>query len=56
MHGRQASNERLYLKRNSGGQSLKCLTGMYKETKVIIACYMAMSENRDVSKGIRTDT
>ena len=43
MLGRQASNERLYLKREKGGRGLKSLRDVYKETRLRVACYMAKS-------------
>ena len=46
MHGRQSSDERLYLSRNLGGRGLKCLRDMYVETKIRIACYMVKSESK----------
>lgn len=45
MHGRQASNERLYLPRNKGGRGLKSMRDVYNETKVRIACYMTYSQS-----------
>ena len=44
MHGRQASDERLYL-RSKGGRGIKTMRDLYKETKVRVACYMAMSRS-----------
>ena len=46
MLGRQASEERLYLKREKGGRGLKSLRDVYKETRLRVACYMAKSNNR----------
>ncbi len=46
MLGRQASDERLYLKREKGGRGLKSLRDTYKETRLRVACYMAKSPNR----------
>ena len=45
MLGRQASDERLYLKREKGGRGLKSLRDAYKETRLRVACYMAKSSN-----------
>ena len=45
MLGRQASDERLYLKREKGGRGLKSMRDVYKETRVRVACYMARSRN-----------
>lgn len=44
--GRQASDERLYLKRQIGGRGLKSMRDVYKETRLRVACYMAKSTNR----------
>ena len=46
MLGRQASDERLYLKREKGGRGLKSMRDVYKETRLRVACYMAKSNNR----------
>ena len=46
MLGRQASDERLYLKRILGGRGLKSLREAYKETRLRVAVYMAKSSNR----------
>ena len=46
MLGRQASDERLYLKREKGGRGLKSMMDVYKETRLRVACYMAKSTNR----------
>ena len=46
MLGRQSSEERLYLKRKVGGRGLKSLRAVYMETKIRVACYMAVSERR----------
>ena len=46
MLGRQASDERLYLKREKGGRGLKSLRDVYKETRLRVACYMAKSNNQ----------
>ena len=63
MLGRQSSDERLYLKREEGGRGLKSLRDVYKETKLRVACYMAMSQSEWIQaamgkrnrKGIHTD-
>ena len=41
MSGKQASDERLYLKREKGGRGLKSLRDTYKETRLRVACYMS---------------
>ena len=46
MHGRQSSDERLYMKRHHGGRGLKSMKDVFQETKVRIATYMSMSESR----------
>ena len=46
MLGRQASDERLYLKRERGGRGLKSLRDAYRETRLRVACYMVKSTNR----------
>ena len=46
MLGKQASDERLYLKREKGRRGLKFLRDTYKETRLRVACYMAKSTNR----------
>ena len=38
MLGRQASDERLYLKRERGGRGLKSLRDAYRETRLRVAC------------------
>ena len=45
MHGRQSSDERLYLNREDGGRGLKSMRDAYKETRLRVACYMACSQN-----------
>ena len=51
MLGRQASDERLYLKRKKGGSGLKSLRDVYKETRLHVVCYMAKSNNRWIETG-----
>ena len=41
MHGRQASDERLYLKVKDRGSGLKSMKDVQEDTKVRVACYMA---------------
>ena len=41
MHGKQASDERLYLKCQDGGRGLKSMKDVYEDTKARVACYMA---------------
>ena len=47
-HGKQASDERLYGRREDGGRGLKILKEVYDETKVRVACYMATSNNESI--------
>ena len=56
MLGKQASNERLYLKRNKDGRRLKSLRDTYKETRLRVACYMAKSTNRWIEVAWRRET
>ena len=46
MHGKQASDERLYLGSDEGGRGLKSFKDAYIETKIRIAAYMAMSTDK----------
>ena len=45
MHGKQASDERLHMRRENGGRGLKSMKDLYEETKVRVACYMTHSES-----------
>ena len=42
----QASDKRLYLKREEGGRGLKSLKDTYKETRLRVTCYIAKSTNQ----------
>ena len=44
-HGRQSSDERVYMKRKDGGRGLKSFKEVYDETKTRIAWYMASTTN-----------
>ena len=44
-HGRQSSDEQLYLKRKEGGRGLKSFKEVYDKTKARVACHMASSTN-----------
>ena len=46
MLGKQASDERLYLKREKGRRGLKLLRNTYKETRLPVACYMVKLTNQ----------
>ena len=56
MLGRQSSDERLYLKREEGGRGLKSLRDVYKETKLRVACYMAMSQSQWIQAAWERET
>ena len=56
MLGKQASDERLYLKREKGRKGLKSLRDTYKETRLHVACYMAKSTNRWIEAAWRRET
>ena len=45
LHGRQVSDERLYMRRENGGRGLKSMKDLEEETKVRVACYMTHSES-----------
>ena len=56
MLGRQSSDERLYLKREEGGRGLKSLRDVYKDTKLRVACYMAMSQSQWIQAAWERET
>ena len=56
MLGRQASDERLYLKRDQGGRGLKSMRDVYAETRTRIACYMCKSNNRWIQAAWQRET
>ena len=56
MLGKQASDERLYLKREKGERGLKSLRDTYKETRLRVACYMAKSTNQWIEAAWRRET
>ena len=45
MHGKQCSDERLYLRREFEQRETKSLKDVYAETKVRVACYMTFSSS-----------
>ena len=49
MHGRQASDERLYFNVEEGGRGPKSMEDVQEDTKVRVACYMA-SQNRPLDQ------
>ena len=46
MHGRQGSNERLYIHRDKGGRGLKSLEDVFVESKIRIASYLCHSADK----------
>ena len=56
MLGKQASNERLYLKRKKGRRGLKLLRNMYKERRLHVACYMAKLTNQWIEAAWKRET
>ena len=55
MLGRQSSDERLYLKWEEEGRGLKS-RDVYKETKLRVACYMAMSQSEWIQAAWERET
>ena len=45
-HGRQASDERLYMRREEGGRGLMSFKDVYARTKARAECYMAASTDK----------
>ena len=43
--GREATNERLYIKRKDMGRRLKPLREGYEETRLFVGCYILVSDN-----------
>ena len=56
MLGRQASDERLYMKRKNGGRGLKSLREVYEETRLRVGCYMFVSDNRWIKEARKQET
>ena len=54
MLGKQASDERLYLKRDQGG--LKLMRDVYAETRTRVACYMCKSNNKWIKVALQRKT
>ena len=54
--GKQASDERLYLKRDQGGRGLKSMRDMYAETRTRLACYMCKSNNKWIQVAWQRET
>jgi hypothetical protein len=55
MHGRQASDERLYMGRKYGGRGVKCIKDVYDDTKVRVACYMVHSSSEWIKASWRNE-
>ena len=55
MHGRQSSDERLYLGVENGGRGLKSMKDVYEETKVRVACYMAYQQSPYIKAAWKSD-
>ena len=55
MHGTQASDKWLYMRRENGGRGLKSIRDLYEETKVRVACYMTHSESVWIKTAWRTE-
>ena len=56
MLAKQASDERLYLKREDGERGLKSIKDVYKETRLRVACCISKSENRWIQAAWRRET
>ena len=56
MLGKQASDERLYLKRDQGGRGLKSMKDVYAETRTRVACYMCKSNNKWIQVAWQRET
>ena len=41
-YGKQASDERFSTERKEGGRQLKSFKDVYKETRIKVACYLAI--------------
>ena len=54
-HGKQASDERLYEKRDDGARGLKSFKEVYDVTKVRVACYIATSNNEWIKVAWRNE-
>ena len=56
MLGKQASDERLYLKRDQGGRGLRSMRHVYAETRTRVACYMCKSNNKWIQVAWQRET
>ena len=55
MLGKQSSNERLYLRRESSKRGIKSLKAICKEARLRVACYMTCSKNKWISTAWRRE-
>ena len=55
MLGKQASDERLYLKRDQGGRGLQSMRDVYAETRTRVADYMCKSSNKWIQAAWRRE-
>ena len=56
MLGWQSSDERLYMKRSTGGRGLKSMREVFEETRLHVECYMATAENKWIKAAWRLET
>ena len=56
MLGKQASDERLYPKRDQGGRGLKSMRDVYAKTRTRVACYMCKSNNKWIQVAWQRET
>ena len=56
MLGRQASDERLYRKRDDWRRGLKSLREVYDDTRLRVGCYMFVSDNRWIKEAWKKET
>ena len=56
MLGKQASDERLYLKRDQGGRGLKSMRDVYAETRTRVGCHMCKSNNKWIQVAWQRET
>ena len=56
MLGREASDERLYMKRKNGERGLKSLREVYEQTRLRVGYYMFVSNNRWIKEAWKQET
>ena len=56
MLGREASDERLYMKRKNGERGLKSLREVYEQTRLRVGYYMFVSNNRWIKEAWKQKT